>query len=270
VLFDLPLDGAMSTLTNGLKERLREADPLYGLWLSLGSPSAAEALAHAGFDWLCIDTEHAPNDSRDVEHQLRAIAAPHLPTEAMVRVPDLHSDLVPRVLDAGARSLMFPAIETVEQARLAVRRTRYPAPDCPDGLRGVAGTVRASAYGARRDYVQGANAQIAVLLQIESAAGLAQVDAIAATPGVDCLFVGPADLAASLGHLGDSRHPEVEAAMVKIAQAAERAGIASGIFAMDVTSARRFRELGYRVVALAADVIWLVRATRLALQELRS
>ncbi len=260
----------MTTLTNGLKGRLRESDPLYGLWLSLGSPSAAEALAHAGFDWLCIDTEHAPNDSLDVEQQLRAIAAAHLPTEAIVRVPDLHSDLVQRVLDAGARSLIFPAIESADEARLAVRRTRYPAPDCPDGLRGVAGMVRASGYGARRDYVLDANAQIAVLVQIETAAGLAQVDAIAATPGVDGLFVGPADLAASLGHLGDSRHPEVEAAFAAIAQAAQRAGIAAGIFAMDVTSARRFRELGYKVVALAADVIWLVRATRLALQEIRS
>lgn len=260
----------MTTLTNGLKSRLREPDPLYGLWLSLGSPSAAEALAHAGFDWLCIDSEHTPNDSRDVEQQLRAIAAPHLPTEAIVRVPDLHSDLVQRVLDAGARTLIFPAIESADEARLAVRRTRYPAPDCPDGLRGVAGTVRASGYGARRDYLQDANAQIAVLVQIETAAGLAQVDAIAATPGVDGLFVGPADLAASLGHLGDSRHPEVEAAFAEIAQAARRAGIAAGIFAMDVTSARRFRELGYQVVALAADVIWLVRATRLALQEIRS
>ncbi len=174
------------------------------------------------------------------------------------------------MLDAGARSLIFPAIESADEARLAVRRTRYPAPDCPDGLRGVAGMVRASGYGARRDYVLDANAQIAVLVQIETAAGLAQVDAIAATPGVDGLFVGPADLAASLGHLGDSRHPEVEAAFAAIAQAAQRAGIAAGIFAMDVTSARRFRELGYKVVALAADVIWLVRATRLALQEIRS
>jgi 2-dehydro-3-deoxyglucarate aldolase len=260
----------MTTLTNGLKARFAQSEVSYGLWLSLGSSSATEALAHAGFDWLCIDTEHAPNDSRDVEQQLRAIAAAHLPSEPVVRVPSLHSEMVQRVLDAGARTLMFPAIESAEQARLAVRRTRYPDTDYPDGMRGVAGTVRAAGYGARRDYLQGANAQIAVMLQIESAAALAQVDAIAATPGVDCLFVGPADLAASLGHLGDTKHPEVEAAFAAIAQAAARAGIASGIFAMDVSSARRFRELGYTAVALAADVIWLVRATRQALQELRS
>jgi 2-dehydro-3-deoxyglucarate aldolase len=264
----------MTTLINGLKarltERLTEPDALYGLWLSLGSPAAAEALTHAGFDWLCIDMEHSPNDSGEVEHQLRAIAAPHLPSEAVVRVPSHDAWLVKRVLDAGARTVMFPGIDTAEQAALAVRHTRYPDAAHPDGLRGVAGGVRAAGYGARRDYVQDANAQIAVIAQIESAQALANVDAIAATPGIDCLFVGPADLMASLGHLGDSKHPDVEAAFLKIVEAAEAAGIASGIMAMDTSAARYFHEMGFRVIALATDVVWLVRATRQALLEVRS
>lgn len=260
----------MSTFTNPLKQRLKEADTLFGLWLSLGSDSAAEALAHAGFDWLLIDMEHAPNDSGDVTSQLRAIAAAHLPSEPVVRVPASEAWLVKRVLDAGARTLMFPNIETAEEAAQAVRLTQYPTAQALDGQRGVAGAVRAASYGMRRDYVQTANAQIATIVQIESARGLQEVEKIAATPGVDCLFVGPADLAASLGHLGDSKHADVQAAMARIVSAADKAGIAAGIFAMDVASAKQHRDAGFRFIALAADVMWMLRATRQALQEVRT
>ena len=260
----------MSTFTNPLKQRLKEADPLFGLWLSLGSDAAAEALAHAGFDWLLIDMEHAPIDSADVTSQLRAIAAAHLPSEPVVRLPASEGWLVKRVLDAGARTLMFPNIESAEEAAHAVRLTQYPTPDALDGLRGVAGAVRAGSYGMRRDYVQTANAQIATIVQIESARAVHDVEKIAATPGVDCLFIGPADLAASLGHLGDSKHPEVQAAMSHVVAAANKAGIATGIFALDAASARQYRDAGFRFIALAADVMWLVRATRQALQEVRS
>jgi 2-dehydro-3-deoxyglucarate aldolase len=259
----------MSTFTNPLKLRLKEPDPLFGLWLSLGSDSAAEALAHAGFDWLLIDMEHSPNDSVDVTGQLRAIAAAHLPTEPVVRLPASEPWLVKRVLDAGARTLMFPNIETAEEAAHAVRLTQYPGAGS-DGLRGVAGAVRAAAYGMRRDYVQNANAQIATIVQIESARAVDNIEQIVATPGIDCLFIGPADLAASLGHLGDSKHPEVIAAIARVAAAAHRAKVATGIFAMDVLSARQYRTEGFRFIALAADVMWMLRATRQALQEVRS
>jgi len=260
----------MSTFTNPLKQRLKEAEPLFGLWLSLGSDAAAEALAHAGFDWLLIDMEHAPNDSGDVASQLRAIAAAHLPTEPVVRLPACEGWLVKRVMDAGARTLMFPNIESAEEAAHAVQLTQYPSAEAVNGLRGVAGMVRAAAYGMRRDYVQTANAQVATIVQIESARGLDEVEKIAATPGVDCLFVGPADLAASLGHLGDSKHEEVQAAMARIVSAADKAGIAAGIFSMDAASARQHRDAGFRFVALAADVMWMLRATRHALQEVRA
>ncbi|WP_199543037.1 HpcH/HpaI aldolase family protein [Paraburkholderia kururiensis] len=260
----------MSTFTNPLKERLKEAGPLYGLWLSMGSETAAEALAHAGFDWLLIDMEHTPNDSVDVTAQLRAIAAAHLPSEPVVRLPANEPWLVKRVLDVGARTVMFPNVESADQAAHAVRLTQYPSQSTPEGLRGVAGVVRAAAYGMRRDYLQTANAQIATIVQIESAQGLQEVERIAATPGVDCVFVGPADLAASLGHLGDSKHPDVQAAMAKVVAAARAAGIAAGIFALDVASARQYREAGFNFIALAADVMWMLRATRQALQEVRS
>jgi 2-dehydro-3-deoxyglucarate aldolase len=267
----MPLwSASMSTFTNPLKLRLKDPDPLYGLWLSLGSESAAEALAHAGFDWLLIDMEHAPNDSVEVSGQLRAIAAAHLPSEPVVRVPAAEPWIVKRVLDAGARTLMFPNVESADEAAYAVRLTQYPTADAADGLRGVAGAVRAAAYGMRRDYLQNANAQIATIVQIESVRALEQVEQIAAVPGVDCLFVGPADLAASLGHLGDSKHPDVQQAMARIVQAAKSAHVASGIFAMDVASARQYRDAGFRFIALAADVMWLLRTTRQALQEVRS
>ncbi|KND57861.1 2-dehydro-3-deoxyglucarate aldolase [Candidatus Burkholderia verschuerenii] len=260
----------MSAFTNPLKQRLKEHGPLFGLWLSMCSPDAAEAHAHAGFDWLLIDMEHSPNDSREVAEQLRAIAAAHLPSEPIVRVPCSDGWLVKRVLDAGARTLMFPNVQSAEDAARIVRLTQYPSVDANDGLRGVAGAVRAAAYGARRDYVTTANAQIATIVQIESVEALDAVDAIAATPGVDCLFIGPADLAACLGHLGDGKHPDVQAAIDKIVAAAERAGIASGIFAMDSASAREYAKPGIKLVSIAADVMWLLRSTRQALQEARS
>jgi 2-dehydro-3-deoxyglucarate aldolase len=214
--------------------------------------------------------EHAPNDSASVEAQLRAISAAHLPSEPVVRVPVAQGWLIKRVLDAGARTLMVPNIDNAAAAAQAVNYTRYPSAAAPDGQRGVAGFVRAAAYGMRRDYLQTANAQIAVILQIESAQAVENIDAIAATPGVDCLFVGPGDLAASLGHLGDARHAEVQAAIQRIAEAAARAGIAAGIFAPDVASARQFRDAGFKFIALAGDIMWLLRATRQALQEMRS
>lgn len=260
----------MSTLTHSLKARLRDGDePLFGLWLTLASEAATEALAHAGFDWLCIDMEHAPNDSRDVAAQLRALAAAHLPSEPVVRVPAREPWFVKRALDAGARTLMFPGVETADEAAHAVRLTRFQAPDAPDGLRGVAGIVRAAAYGMRRDYVQTANAQIATIVQIESARGVDEAERIAATPGVDCVFVGPADLSASLGHLGDTKHPDVAAALEHVLAAGRRAGVPVGIFAADTAGARQSLEAGFRVVALSANVVWLLRATRQALQEVR-
>jgi 2-dehydro-3-deoxyglucarate aldolase len=260
----------MSTYTNLLKQRFNEPGTLFGMWLSLGSADVAEAMAHAGFDWLCIDMEHSPNDSRDVVAQLRAIAAAHLPTEPIVRVPAHEGWLVKRVLDAGARTLMFPNVESADEAAHVVRLTQYPNSDARDGLRGAAGMVRAAAYGIRRDYVNSANAQISTIVQIESGQALENVEAIAATPGVDCLFIGPADLAASLGYLGDSKHPEVQAAVTKIIGAAKSAGIASGIFALDTASARQYADAGVKMIALSSDVSWLLKATRQALQEARA
>lgn len=137
-------------LHQSLKQRLADSGPLFGLWLSLCSADAAEALAHAGFDWLCIDMEHSPNDSRDVVEQLRAIAAAHLPTEPVVRVPFAEGWLVKRVLDAGARTLMFPNVQSAEDAARIVRLTRYPTEAQLEGLRGVAGAARGGIRHAAR------------------------------------------------------------------------------------------------------------------------
>ncbi|GAB3629547.1 2,4-dihydroxyhept-2-ene-1,7-dioic acid aldolase [Pandoraea terrae] len=260
----------MSTLSNSLKPRLAAREPLYGCWLTLGSPALAEALCHAGFDWLLIDMEHAVNHGRDVQDQLQAIAASHMPVEPIVRLPGNAPWFVKAALDAGVRTLMFPMIETAEDAAAAVRSTRFPAPDAPDGTRGVAGMTRAGGFGNRPDYVRTANAQVAVLAQIESRRGLENVDAIVATPGVDGLFIGPGDLAANLGHLGDSRSPDVQEAIERIARAAEVAGKTCGIFVTDATAGKASRAQGINMIALSAEVMLLLRAARQALQDVRN
>lgn len=259
----------MSTFSNSLKPRLAAREPLYGCWLTLGSPALAEALCHAGFDWLLIDMEHAANHGRDVQNQLQAIAASHMPVEPIVRLPSHAPWFIKGALDAGVRTLMFPMIETAEAAAAAVAGTRFPAADAPDGTRGVAGVTRAGAFGNRPDYVRTANVQIAVLAQIESRTGLANVETIAATPGIDGLFIGPSDLAASLGHLGDVRAPEVLEAIARIAHAAEAAQKTCGIFVSDAVAGKAAVQQGINMVALSAEVTWLLRATRQALQDVR-
>lgn len=257
----------MPAPVNLIKQKLLRRDFSVGCWLTLVSPAVAEALAHCGFDWLLIDAEHGPNDIQNVFAQLQAIDAARAHgavAQAIVRVTCNDAALVKRVMDCGAQSVMFPAIETAADAARAVASTRYPQAQ-NQGIRGVAGIVRAGTYGIDREYTASANAQASVIVQIESAQGLANVAEIAGTDGVDCLFIGPADLAASLGHLGDTTHADVQSAIAFITAACARHGKAVGIFAADVDSAKRYRESGLQFVALNSDVAWLTRAARAAL-----
>jgi 2-dehydro-3-deoxyglucarate aldolase len=247
---------------NPLKEKLRARAPLWGCWLTLASPLVAEALSHAGFDFLVVDTEHSPADGMDVVAMLQALgngaAAP------VVRVTENQPMLVKRAMDAGCGTIVFPSVHSARQAQRAVASTRYPA-GANGGLRGVAGINRGARFGLDRDHLQRANDDACAIVQIESAAGLAQVDAIAALDGVDALFVGPADLAASLGHLGRPEHPDVAAAIERVARAAAAHGKAAGIFAGSAEAARRCADLGFTFIALAADVVWLLKGARDAL-----
>lgn len=252
---------------NPLKSRLRAGETLYGCWLSLASTAAAEALACAGFDFLVVDGEHSPADTMDTLALLQAIAAGG--SQPIVRVTDNQPWLAKRAIDAGSPTLLFPMIGTLEEARRAAASMRYPQRG-NGGSRGVAGVVRAARFGLVGDYVHTANEDACTIVQIESAAALAVCGEIAAVDGVDCLFVGPADLAASLGHLGDSANAEVQLAIDRVQAAARARGKCAGIFAGSVQEARDYAARGFTLVALAADVIWMLRGAREALADVRS
>jgi 2-dehydro-3-deoxyglucarate aldolase len=253
-------------MDNPFKQQLAQRAPVYGGWLALSAPLAAEALAHAGFDFLVVDTEHAPADTMDLVALLQAMSA--APAQPVVRVTESSPALVKRAMDAGARTVLFPNVNSAEEARRAAASMRYPQ-DGNGGLRGVAGVTRGNRFGLVPGALLAANAAACTIVQIESAAALAGVEQIAAEPGVDALFVGPADLSASLGHLGNAAHPEVLAAIARVAQVAAAHGKSAGILALDTAQAQRYRELGYTMLALGLDTQWLLAAARQALAAAR-
>lgn len=253
-------------MPNPLKQALLARQPLWGCWLTLASPLVAEALSHAGFDFLVADTEHSPADTMEVVAQLQAIG--NGAAWPLVRVVENQPALVKRVMDAGCATVLFPNVNSADEARRAVAAMRYPQGG-NGGLRGVAGINRGARFGLARDYLAQANAEACTIVQIESAAALAAVGEIAAIDGVDALFVGPADLSASLGHLGNATHPQVVGAIAHVAEVARTAGKSAGIFAGNAQAARGYAAAGYNFIALAADVVWLLAGARGALAEVR-
>jgi 2-dehydro-3-deoxyglucarate aldolase len=253
-------------MTNLFKRKLAQRELVQGGWLALSSPLATEALAHAGFDFLVVDTEHAPADTMDLVALLQAMSA--APAHPVVRVTENAPALVKRAMDAGAQSILFPSVNSVDEARAAARAMRYPHAG-NGGVRGVAGVTRGNRFGLVPGALLAANEAACTIVQIESAAALAAVEQIAAVPQVDALFVGPADLSASLGHLGDSAHPDVQAAIARVARVASAHGKAAGILALDTAQARHYRELGYTMLALGLDTQWLLLAARQALAGTR-
>ncbi len=253
-------------ISNPIRTALLSLTPTEGCWLTLASAAVAEAVAHCGFDWLVVDMEHAPNDMESTTAQLRAIDAARAHgavSHAAVRVTANDPVLVKRAMDCGVQTIVFPNVDTAEDARRAIAAMRFPA-EGNGGLRGVAGLVRAGRYGQDPDYVASANAQACAILQIESATAVANIDAIAALPGADCLFVGTADLAASLGCLGNMTHPAVLDAVNGVIQAGKAHGKAVGIFANSAEEAASYRKRGVQFIALHSDVAWLARGARQA------
>ena len=245
----------MQTPDNSFKQALLARHPQIGLWLALADGYAAEICAGAGFDWLLIDGEHAPNDLRSTLAALQAVAA--YPVHPVVRVAHGDPALIKQVLDIGATTLMVPMVESAAQARELVRATRYP----PQGNRGVGSAIaRSSRWQRFPDYVQEANERVSLLVQVETRAGLEQIEAIAAVEGVDGIFIGPADLAASLGHPGRPAEPAVrtaiDAAIVRIA----RAGKAPGILCANEARARHYLALGACFIAVGIDTTLLALA----------
>lgn len=255
----------MPAPVNAFKQSLLAHKPQIGLWVALANPIAAELCAGAGFDWILIDGEHAPNDIPLLASQLQAAAGQ--PSHAVVRLPVGETWMIKQALDIGAQTLLIPMVESRAQAEAAARACFYP----PRGIRGVgASLARASNYNRIGDYVQTANDEICLLVQIESRAALANLDAIATTDGVDGLFIGPADLAADMGHLGNSAAPEVVAAVEKAILRIRELGKPAGIMITDLELARHYQELGASLVAIGSDVTLLVAAANNLLEDYKS
>lgn len=239
---------------NTFKQRLKSGEAQIGLWLGLADPYCAELAANAGFDWLLIDGEHAPNDLRGLLGQLQAVA-PYA-SQAIIRPVIGDSALIKQILDIGAQTLLVPMVESAEQARELVRAIHYP----PSGVRGVGSALaRASRWNSIPGYLDQADAQMCLLVQIENLEGLARLDEIAAVEGVDGVFIGPADLSAAMGHRGNPGHPEVQAAIEDAIVRIQKAGKAAGILSADQKLARRYIELGARFVAVGVDTTVLMR-----------
>ena len=249
----------MNTPVNLFKQALRERRPQIGLWMGLASAYTAEICALAGFDWLVIDGEHAPNDLRSIQAQLQTLGA-YPVSHPVARVPVGDTALIKQYLDLGAQNILVPMVDTPEQAALLVKATRYPQDNGQGGIRGMAG-ARASRWGHYPDYFKRANEEVCLIVQAESREALAHLDAIAATPGVDGVFIGPADVSASLGHVGTAAHPEVQEAIENAIARILKAGKAPGILTPDERLAQHYLSLGAVFVAVGLDTQILMRQT---------
>lgn len=253
----------MQTPVNIFKQALAAGQSPIGLWAALASPYSTELIAGIGYDWLLIDGEHAPNDVRSTLAQLQAVASAQQAfgdqrSHPVVRVPvgtgDVGVALIKQYLDIGVQTLLVPMIDTPEQAGRVVKATRY----APAGIRGMGSALaRASRWQAHARYVHEANDQVCVLVQAETVEAMKNLDAIAATPGVDGVFIGPADLSASMGHPGNAGHPDVQAAIAEGIARIRAAGKAPGILATTEPLARQWLQAGAQFVAVGADTMLL-------------
>jgi 4-hydroxy-2-oxoheptanedioate aldolase len=240
-------------LPNRFKRGLASLTPQIGFWLNFASPNVTEVCAHAGFDWLLIDMEHSANDLPEVVDHLRALEGGT--AEPVVRVPWNEPVLVKRLMDQGARSFLFPFVQSAEEARRAVAATRYP----PKGIRGFAGVTRANRYARVPDYAKKAADEVCVLVQAETLTAVAAIEEIAAVEGVDGIFIGPADLAASMGHIGNTQHPDVQAAIMAAGMRVRSAGKAPGFLSLREDETRKVLAGGFVFVAVGTDVALFAR-----------
>ena len=236
---------------NVFKAALKEGRRQIGLWVSIPDPGVVEMLAGCGYDWLLLDTEHSPMDAVATLPLMQA-AAPY-PVSTIVRPGWNNPVEIKKLLDCGAQTLLIPYVQSAEEARAAVAAVRYP----PRGIRGVAGATRASRYGAITDYGKRADEEICLLLQIETAEALKHIEEIAAVDGVDGIFIGPADLAASMGHPGEPSHPEVRAAVVDAVRRIVAAGLPPGFLSLDESFLAEVAEAGGKFIAIGVDAVLL-------------
>ena len=233
---------------NEFKHAIAASKLQVGLWCSLCNSVAAEIVSHSGYDWLLLDTEHSPNEVPDILAQLQATQAGT--ASAIVRPAWNDTVLIKRYLDIGAQTLLIPFVQNADEARAAVAATRYP----PQGIRGITGSGRASRYGRVKDYLKNAGSEICVLVQVETRSALDQIEAIASVEGVDGVFIGPNDLSASFGQIGNWGHPEVQAALEDAVKRLKKIGKPAGILTPNEEEAKRFIQWGYTFVAVGSDV----------------
>lgn len=242
---------------NTFKKSLRAGETLFGCWLGLADSFAAELVGTAGFDWLVIDGEHAPNDLRSILAQLQVLEASR--SQAVVRVSVGETYILKQVLDAGAQTVLVPMVDSADQARQLVRDVTYP----PDGDRGVGyALTRAARFSQIADYGDTADDQICLLIQVESTKGLAALDDILTVDGIDGVFIGPADLAADMGHMGNALHADVQSAIMDALRRIAGAGKAPGILSTDDEMTQKALDAGARFVAVGADVLLLSHAAQ--------
>ena len=256
----------MDNYTNRFKRALNEGRTVFGAWLMSGTPATAEALGVSGFDFLVVDMEHTPLETHHMIDTLRAIAG--TPASAVVRMPWNDMVMVKRALDGGAQSILLPFVQDAIEAQRAVASTRYP----PGGVRGVAGTHRGNRWGTVPDYFNKAADELCVMVQIETMPALAKLSEIAAVPGVDAIFIGPSDLSASMGHLGNIGHADVQATLRDAARQCKALGKPVGIIGANPDLVAKYVEYGYNWIAIGSDMgfmlgrgqEWLAKAKGLA------
>jgi 4-hydroxy-2-oxoheptanedioate aldolase len=239
---------------NAFKHAIAAGKLQIGLWSSLCSNIVADIIGDSGFDWILLDTEHSPNEIPDLVEQLQAVRGGT--ATPIIRPAWNDAVLAKRALDIGAQTLLFPYVQNVEEAKRAVASTRYP----PQGIRGVSVAARASRYGRTPGYLGKANAEICVLVQVETREAMKELEAIAGVDGVDGVFIGPSDLAASLGHLGNPAHPDVQEAIHDAVKRLKKVGKPAGILTGNEEEIRRYIEWGYLFVAVGSDVGLLAKS----------
>lgn len=250
---------------NTFKEALAKGERQIGCWMSFADGQIAEIMGTCGFDWLVIDGEHAPNDIRSIRDQLIALTAS--PSHPVVRVPVGETWMIKQVLDAGAQTVLVPIVESADQARELVRACHYP----PNGVRGVGATAaRATMFGSVSEYIQTADQEVCLLVQVENRAGIDALDEILQVEGIDGVFIGPADLSTDMGHQGNSAHPEVRAAIADAITRIKTAGIAPGILGVSEEATQAYLDMGAQFLAVGIDVLVLAQNARALSQSWKS
>ena len=254
----------MELVRNNFKKAIAEGRVQIGLWSSLCSNIGAEVLADAGFDWILLDGEHSPNDVPSTMSQMQGLVGGT--ASPIVRPAWNDAVMIKRILDIGAQTILVPYVQNAEEAKRAVAAVRYP----PAGIRGVASSTRANHYGRVNNYLKLADSEICLLVQVETRPALGELEAIAKVEGVDGVFIGPSDLAASLGHIGNPAHPEVQAALEDAVKRLKAVGKAAGILTLSEEEARRYIGWGYTFVAVGSDIGLLGRGADALAKKFKS